>query len=78
MRKKFGLKRGAESDWTALGQKVPRFDNRIIDKCRFIPRMNVCKIRPLNEARNEKDLLYYEVTLALKLLNLRFFRNSNV
>ena len=78
MRKKFGLKRGAESDWTALGQKVPRFDNRIIDKCRFIPRMNVCKIRPLNEARNEKDLLYYEVTLALKLLNLRFFRNSNI
>lgn len=78
MRKKFGLKRGAESDWTALGQKVPRFDNRIIDKCRLIPRMNVCKIRPLNEARNEKDLLYYEVTLALKLLNLRFFRNSNI
>lgn len=78
MRKKFGLKRGAESDWTALGQKVPRFDNRIIDKCRLIPRMNVCKIRSLNEARNEKDLLYYEVTLALKLLNLRFFRNSNI
>ena len=29
----------------ALAQKVPRFDNRIIDKCSLIPRLNVCKIR---------------------------------
>lgn len=78
LRKKFDLKRGAESDWTALGQKIPRFDNRIIDKCRLIPRLNVCKIRPLSEARGEGDLLHYEITLSLKLLNLRFFRNSNV
>ena len=60
------------------GKKIPRFDNRIIDKCRLIPRLNVCKIRPLSEARGEGDLLHYEITLSLKLLNLRFFRNSNV
>ena len=78
LRKKFDLKRGAESDWTALGQKIPRFDNRIIDKCRLIPRLNVCKIRPLSKIRGEADLLHYEITLSLKLLNLRFFRNSNV
>lgn len=78
LREKFGLRRGAESDWTALGQKIPRFDNRIIDKCRLIPRMNVCKIRPLSEIKCGDDLLHYEITLSLKLLNLRFFRNSNV
>ena len=76
LRDKFGIKRGAESDWTALGQKIPRFDNRIIDKCKLIPRLNVCRIRPLDEARSEDDLLHYEITLALKLLNLRFFKDS--
>ncbi len=75
-RAEFNLKRGAESDWTALGQKIPRFDNRIVDKCKLIPRLNVCKIKKLNEVKSENDLLYYEITLSLKLLNLRFFRNN--
>ena len=40
------LKEGAETDWQGvLGQKIPRFDNRIIGKCVLIPRLNVCKIR---------------------------------
>ncbi len=78
LRKKFNLKRGAETDWTALGQKIPRFDNRIIDKCKLIPRLNVCKIKPLNEAKADEDFLHYDITLALKLLNLRFFRNSSI
>lgn len=78
LRKKFGLKRGAESDWTALGQKTPRFDNRVIDKCKLIPRLNVCKIKPLPECRTDDDFLPYETTLALKLLNLRFFRGAGV
>ena len=75
-RKEFNLKRGIDEDWTALGQKIPRFDNRIIDKCKLITRLNVCKIKKLDEVKNEDDLLHYEITLALKLLNLRFFRNS--
>ena len=75
-RKEYNLKRGAESDWTALGQKIPRFDNRIVDKCKLIPRLNVCKIKKLNDVKSENDLLHYEIILALKLLNLRFFRNN--
>ena len=63
LRKNFSIKRGSASDWNGcLSQKVPRFDNRIIDKCSLIPRLNVCKIRPLSEARNEGDLLvHYKV-----------------
>lgn len=78
LRKKFNLKRGAESDWTALGQKIPRFDNRIVDKCKLIPRFNVCKVKHIDEIQQDKDFLYYEITLAMKLLNLRFYRNASV
>ena len=78
LRLRFGLKRGADSDWTALGQKTPRFDNRIIDKCRLIPRLNVCKIKPLKECKTDDDFLPHTITLALKLLNLRFFRGAGV
>lgn len=75
LRKNFSIKRGSASDWKGcLSQKVPRFDNRIIDKCSLIPRLNVCKIRPLDEARGEKDLLVHEVTLLMKLLNVRVLR----
>ena len=78
-RKKFNLKRGADTDWQgALGQKIPRFDNRIVDKCKLIPRLNVCKIKPLKEVKDDGDLLYYEIVTAFKLLNLRFFRNQNI
>jgi len=76
MRKEFNLKRGADTDWTALGQKIPCFDNRIVNKCKLIPRFNVCKVKKLDEIKSENDLLHYEITLALKLLNLRFFRNN--
>ncbi len=77
LRRKFGLKRGAASDWTALGQKTPRFDNRIIGKCRLIPLLNVCKIKPLKDCKMEDDFLPHTTTLALKLLNLRFFRGAD-
>ena len=56
-RKQFGLREGGANDWQGVvGQKVPRFDNRIIDKCSLIPRLNVCKIKtdgktPLPESR---------------------------
>ncbi len=77
-RAQFGLKRGADSDWTALGQKIPRFDNRIIDKCKLIPRFNVCRIKPISEAKGDEDLLYHDITLALKLLNFRYLKDSEV
>ncbi|MDR1720903.1 MAG: hypothetical protein LBR09_00685, partial [Endomicrobium sp.] len=42
--KKYFKYRGTEWDWQGLlSQKVPRFDNRIISKCKLIPRLNVCK-----------------------------------
>lgn len=46
-----------------LGQKIPRFDNRIISKCSCIQRLNVCKA---------KDILNLEVCFLLSLLNMRF------
>jgi CRISPR-associated endonuclease Csn1 len=52
--------------WDAQGvlsQKVPRFDNRIINKCRMLPTRNVCKA---------KETLNLKFTLMMKLKNLRF------
>jgi len=63
----------------ALGQKTPKFDNRILAPCVLIPRYHTCKVQP----RLEKDetgkltgklvpesLLACEVTFLLKLKNL--------
>ncbi|MDD2773990.1 MAG: HNH endonuclease domain-containing protein [Elusimicrobiales bacterium] len=56
--------RGLEIEAEAiLGQKVPRFDNRIISKCCLIPRLNVCKA---------KDMGNREVQFLLALLNIRY------
>ncbi|GMO55007.1 MAG: hypothetical protein Ta2C_09170 [Candidatus Endomicrobiellum trichonymphae] len=56
--------RGKEWDWQGLlGQKVPRFDNRIISKCKLIPRLNVCKA---NKTLNK------EVIFLLELKNMRY------
>ena len=46
-----------------LGQKYPRFENRIIAKCALIPRLNVCK--------SEKPLAI-EVGFLLRLVNWRY------
>lgn len=82
LRKEFSLKRSGEADWTALGQKVPRFDNRVVDNCKLICRLNACKIKPLKKILEQEnkgdDLLYYQITTALKLLNLRFYRNCSI
>ncbi|MDR1774293.1 MAG: hypothetical protein LBR30_05435 [Clostridioides sp.] len=56
--------RGRKWDWQGLlGQKVPRFDNRIISKCRLIPRLNVCKA---------DKMLNKEVSFLLSLKNMRY------
>jgi RuvC endonuclease subdomain 3/HNH endonuclease len=52
----------AELDWQGvLGQKVPRFDNRIIAKCQLFPSRNVC---------NAKDELNIRFSLLTQLKNL--------
>ena len=56
--------RGKEWEYQGLlGQKTPRFDNRIISKCRLIARLNVCKA---------EDELNKEVSFLLALKNMRF------
>jgi CRISPR-associated endonuclease Csn1 len=78
IRKLHGLRRGGVNDWLGvLGQKVPRFDNRIIAKCALIPRLNVCKAGIRNDAAGNPvpdSLLPSEVTFLLKLKNIRVQR----
>ncbi|MBQ7450727.1 hypothetical protein IJS77_04855 [bacterium] len=54
---------GREKDYGVLGQKIPRFDNRIIAKCKLLPKRNVCKAADLDSVT---------FTLLMKLKNLRF------
>jgi len=79
-REKFGLREGGESDWKGvLGQKVPRFDNRIIDKCALMPRFNVCKVRSDEQrAQGERGTLPQEVTFLMKLKNMRVQRTPSL
>ncbi|MDR2811864.1 MAG: hypothetical protein LBB06_02000 [Endomicrobium sp.] len=65
---KYDKYRGTAWDWQGLlGQKIPRFDNRIISKCRLIPRLNVCKAnKPINK----------EVSFLLALKNMRYSKNN--
>lgn len=79
LRKEHHLREGSRDDWQGvLGQKVPRFDNRIIGKCVLIPRLNACKIRadekgcPLPQSR-----LAIEVGFLLKLKNMRVQRSGS-
>lgn len=55
--------RGTENDWQGvLGQKIPRFDNRIIAKCKLLPKRNVCKADSIENV---------SLVLLMKLKNLR-------
>lgn len=54
---------GTERDWQGvLGQKIPRFDNRIISKCKLLPKRNVCKANTLENV---------SLVLLMELKNLR-------
>jgi CRISPR-associated endonuclease Csn1 len=60
------------SEWDAQGvlsQKIPRFDNRLMSKCRLLPLRNTC---------NAKDQLNLEFGLLMKLKNLRFTDSDGV
>ena len=60
---KFKQFMGTDHDWQGvLGQKIPRFDNRIIAKCKLLPKRNVCKANTLENV---------SLVLLLKLKNLR-------
>lgn len=78
LRKEFGLRMGGENDWQGvLGQKLPRFDNRIIGKCALIPRLNVCKIKSDSKGHfDEGSKLVAEATFLTKLKNMRVWRGG--
>lgn len=62
--KEFRQYMGTPNDWQGvLGQKIPRFDNRIISKCKLLPKRNVCKAETLENV---------SFVLLMKLKNLRF------
>lgn len=82
-RERHGLREGGPKDWQGVvGQKIPRFDNRIVGKCVLIPRLNVCKgsLR-INERTGDpfpETLLPAEVTFLMKLKNMRFQQGGGV
>jgi CRISPR-associated endonuclease Csn1 len=70
-----GLRRGTFEEWmAALGQKTPKFDNRILNDCVLIPRFHVCKVDVRLDTQTgqpvPESLLATEVTFLLKLKNL--------
>jgi CRISPR-associated endonuclease Csn1 len=76
LRQKFKLREGGATDWQGVvGQKIPRFENRIIAKCALVPRLNVCKLREGEKGQpHEKSLVAVEVAFLMKLKNLRVQR----
>lgn len=68
------LRQGSNDDWMGvLGQKIPRFDNRILDNCCLLPRYHVCKVDPRLDYKTGKpfpeSLLASEVVFLMKLKN---------
>ncbi len=61
---KFIKHRGTNQDLQGvLGQKIPRFDNRIIAKCRLLPKRNVCSSDTIENI---------SLVLLMQLKNFRF------
>ncbi len=79
LRKKHGLFEGGANDWKGVvGQKIPRFDNRIIEKCSLIPRLNVCKIKTDGKEPLPESRIVFEATFLMKLKNMRVQRAPGV
>src|SRR6202012_5151138 len=58
-----------------VGQKIPRFENRIIAKCVLIPQLNVCILREgVKGQPHEKSIIAVEVAFLMKIKNLRIQR----
>ena len=69
-----GVHPGSADDWLgATGQKTPRFDNRIINDCALISRLQVCNVSVRFDKATGKptadSLLASEVTFLMKLKN---------
>jgi CRISPR-associated endonuclease Csn1 len=80
LRKKFDLREGGVTDWQGVvGQKIPRFENRIIGKCVLMPRLNVCKVGD-GETGNvhPQSRVAAETVFLMKLKNMRFYQNGGV
>ena len=73
-REEHGVHPGSTDDWLgATGQKTPRFDNRIINDCALISRLQVCGVGVRFDKATGKptpeSLLASEVTFLMKLKN---------
>ena len=71
-RHEHGVHPGSTDDWLgATGQKTPRFDNRIINDCALISRLQVCGVGVRFDRATQKpmpeSLLASEVTFLMKL-----------
>jgi CRISPR-associated endonuclease Csn1 len=69
-----GIHPGSADDWMgATAQKTPRFDNRIINDCALISRLQVCNVSVRFDKKTERpypdSLLASEVTFLMKLKN---------
>lgn len=79
-RRAAGIRIGTFEEWmAALGQKTPKFDNRILSPCVLIPRYHACKAAPRLEIGKDgkltgrvlpESLLACEVKFLLNLKNL--------
>ncbi len=80
LRQKHHLREGGANDWQGvLGQKIPRFDNRIIEKCVLMPRFNVCKIRSDDKGQPLPDSrIIFDAVFLMKLKNMRVQREPKV
>ena len=64
------VKPGNASEWQSLlGQKTPRFDNRVLADCRLIPRFHV--------VRADDNKLWWDVHLLMKLHNTTVVETSH-
>lgn len=74
------MRQGGIGDWQGVvGQKIPRFENRIIGKCVLIPRLNVCKIRKGDDGTlRPQSRTAAEVIFLMKLKNMRLKQGSGV
>ncbi len=73
-RKEHDIRPGSADDWMgATAQKVPRFDNRIINDCALLDGLQVCNVGIKYDSKNKRpypdSLLASEVTCLMKLKN---------
>lgn len=73
--KTLALRPGTDFDWkAAIGQKIPRFENRIISRCALFPRLKACKVAPRIDKDGEvrpESLLAAQVIFLLQAKNLK-------